>query len=238
MKSRLKLLNPDLNPAPRRRLLAAFDVDGTLTTIRDSWRFYHEALGTWAEASRNAERFFRGELSYEEWARLDVGLWRGIPLDRLLSLAREVPWREGAFRLAGLKREGYMLYASTTGVSLIARRAVEELGFDGYVANEVEVVGGRLTGGVVVRVEYGGKGEALRRLRNEVGAELVVAVGDGPPDVGMFEEADVAIALEPTGPEVAMAADVVVERGGLNAVVDLLQALPSCLKGATARRRP
>jgi phosphoserine phosphatase len=169
MKSRLKLLNPDLNPAPRRRLLAAFDVDGTLTTVRDSWRFYHEALGTWAEASRNAERFFRGELSYEEWARLDVGLWRGIPLDRLLSLAREVPWREGAFRLASLKREGYMLYASTTGLSLIARRAVEELGFDGYVANEVEVVGGRLTGGVVVRVEYGGKGEALRRLREEWG---------------------------------------------------------------------
>jgi cation transport ATPase len=54
----------------------------------------------------------------------------------------------------------------------------------------------------------------------------------------MFEEADVAIALEPTGPEVAMAADVVVERGGLNAVADLLQALPSCIRGAIARRRP
>lgn len=219
------------------RLLAVFDVDGTLTALRDSWRLYHQALGTWGPASKNAQRFFNGEISYEEWARLDVELWRGVPLERLEALAKAVPWRRGARRLVELKRVGYALYALTTGVSLIARRAVEELGLDGYLANDVEVEGGVLTGGVVVNVEYGGKGEALRRLRASLNADLVVAVGDGPPDVDMFAEADVAVAVEPSSPSVAWAADVVVRRGGLSSVVDLLLALPRCLKEATSGRR-
>ncbi|MEM4699635.1 MAG: HAD-IB family phosphatase [Candidatus Nezhaarchaeales archaeon] len=215
-------------------LLAAFDVDGTLTAVKDSWRYYHEALGTWGQASLNAQRFFNREISYEEWAELDVALWRGLPLERLAELARGIPWRGGAHRVAELKRRGYSLYALTTGLSLLARRAVEELGFDGYLANEVEVEGGALTGGVVVRVAYGGKGEALRRLREELGAEAVVAVGDGRSDLEMFAEADVAIAVEPDA-EAAYAADLVA--GSLEDAVDFLLALPSCLRLTSGRRR-
>ncbi|MCX8204856.1 MAG: HAD-IB family phosphatase [Candidatus Nezhaarchaeota archaeon] len=220
-------------------LLAAFDVDGTLTTIKDSWRYYHQALGTWGQASINAQRFFNREVSYEEWARLDVALWRGVPFRKLVELAVNIPWRKGAHRVAELKRKGYLLYALTTGLSLLAKRTVEELGFDGYLANEVEVEGGGgvLTGGVAVRVEYGGKGKALRRLREELGAEAVVAVGDGRSDVEMFAEADVAIAIEADA-EAAYVADLVFRRGELGGVVDFLSTLPRSLKATSVRKSP
>ena len=217
-----------------RRLVVVFDVDGTLTTLPDSWRYYHEALGTWSAAREHARLFFSGAISYDEWARLDVGLWRGTPISRIAELARRIPWRRGAELLARLKDLGYLLVAITTGLWELASRTLTELGFDHAVANRLEVDGrGLLTGSMEVNVEYWGKGEALRRLLEGLGqAELVVAVGDGRPDVKLFEVADVAVAFNPSSRDVEAYADVSIRSEGLEPVYWLLRGL-----ARSARRR-
>ena len=225
-----------------RRRVAVFDVDGTLTTIPDSWRYYHEALGTWSIAREHARLFFSGAISYDEWAKLDVGLWRGAPLSRVAELARSVPWRRGAELLARLKESGYLLIAITTGLWELASRTLTELGFDYAVANRLEVDGrGLLTGSMEVNVEYWGKGEALRRLLESIGhvePELVVAVGDGRPDVKLFEVADVAVAFNPSSRDVEAYADVSIRSEGLEPVYSLLRGLAcSARRRATTCRR-
>jgi len=202
-------------------------VDGTLTPVADSWRYYHKALGTWDQAKRHAELFFSGAIDYLEWARLDVGLWRGVSASRIAELAGSIPWRSGAWNLSRLKELGYTLIAITTGIWELASRTLAELGFDYVLANELEVVEGRLTGGVKVNVEYWGKGGALRRLLERLGIRpvLLVSVGDGGPDVEMFRMSDVAVAFNPWSQEVRAEADLCVSSDSLAPIIKLLTSL-------------
>ncbi|RLF16065.1 MAG: phosphoserine phosphatase [Thermoprotei archaeon] len=218
--------------------LAVFDVDGTLTNLADSWRFFHEKLGTWSKAKRHAELFFSGAIDYGKWAELDVGLWRGVNLDQMAKLAGSVSWRSGAERLSQLKEYGYKLIAVTTGISLLADRALRELGFDRVIANRLEVEGCVLTGKMKVEVEYWGKGVVLRRLMEEEGAEFTVVVGDGVPDVEMFKEPDVSVAFNPLSLKVKAASDITIRSEDLNLVVNLLVGLALSFRGrATIYRR-
>ena len=53
--------------------LAVFDVDGTLTRIESCWQFIHERLDTWEKGGKvNAQLYFSGKISYDDWARLDA----------------------------------------------------------------------------------------------------------------------------------------------------------------------
>lgn len=215
--------------------IAALDVDGTLTTTADSWRFLHEGLNTWSKARKHAQLFFSKAISYEEWARLDVGLWKNVSLNKLTELVHSISLRKGVEKLAELKNYGYKLVAITTSVSLIVERIAKRVGLDLFYANEVEVKNGLLTGEVKVGVEYGGKGEVLKKLKD--GAELTVAVGDGPPDIGMFEVVDVGISFNPTDREVKSSSDITVRSESLEPIVKLLVGLALSFKRASTYRK-
>jgi hypothetical protein len=62
--------------------LAVFDIDGTLRRVRDPWVHLHKHLGVADRACEFIPRWQRGEISYDEWARLDASLWRGVGLQQ------------------------------------------------------------------------------------------------------------------------------------------------------------
>ena len=62
--------------------LVVFDVDGTLIKVNSSGQFLHKKLGTWHKGKQHAKQFHQGTITYEEWAKLDVSLWKGLTIKK------------------------------------------------------------------------------------------------------------------------------------------------------------
>ncbi|HZE87937.1 MAG TPA: HAD family phosphatase [Verrucomicrobiae bacterium] len=213
---------------PAREPLRAvlFDLDGTLTPPRSSWQYLHERLGLWAgEAERIQERFRAGEISYEDFCRLDAEAWRGLPAARLRALCDEIPYHPGAAGLmASLRRRGVRTGIVSTGLTFLSDRVWRELAMDHAVANEIVEKAGVITGEVVIHVPHGGKDRALARFCGAFGLTpgSVAAVGDSPGDLSMFRAAGLAVAFNATDAAVERGADAVVPGEDLGALVNCL----------------
>ncbi|MDH5438084.1 MAG: phosphoserine phosphatase, partial [Candidatus Bathyarchaeota archaeon] len=72
--------------------LVVLDVDGTLIRTYSSWQHLHENLGTWEKGRRYAEQFHQGNITYEEWARLDAFLWKDLPLQQVQQIINNIPY--------------------------------------------------------------------------------------------------------------------------------------------------
>lgn len=214
--------------APPKIKLAVFDMDGTLTDCVSSWQYYHERLGIWdSEASVHQEQYHRGEISYEEFARLDAGHWKGLPLERLEEITAEVNFLPGVPQcLEQMKTElGLRLAVISSGLTVMTDRARLELGVDQVFANRLVIRDGLITGRVDVVVPIGGKGRVLELIQNRfrVRPEETVAVGDSRDDLDLFERAGLTVAVNPRHQELEEKADLVCNSGDFQAILDLLE---------------
>lgn len=210
--------------------LAVFDLDGTLKRERDPYVYLHRRLGTLEAADAFTAKGISGEISYEEWLRLDTGLWTGQPRALLVQHLRQNPYLPGAREtVAGLKARGVTVAIISSGLLLHAQMVAEELGIGPVLGNEISfdgegnaaVVNGRTT----VHVPYGGKQAVLRRLQADLGiapAETLAA-GDTRSDLGLFSLAAVAVAVQPDHPDVASAAHIILPDGDLSSLLPRLR---------------
>ena len=164
--------------------LTIVDLDGTLIEA-NSWQYLHERLGTWDLGRAHLERYRMGGMSYEEWARLDAGLWKGVALEDVERILGEIPVRVGADRLIGaLKTGGIRVGIVSAGLLPLAKRLADGLGMDFCLANDLEARGGRLTGGALVSVPLESKGEVMRGVCDSFGvpARECCSIGDSIHD--------------------------------------------------------
>jgi len=203
--------------------LGVFDVDGTLTSVESCWRFIHERLGTWRDVGeRNAELFFRGVISYDEWARRDVLLWKGKRLSEIRRIVHEVPYVDGIKEVFQfLRRRGIKIVLLSAGLSLMAERIAQDVGVDGYVANELEVVDGQLTGKVRIRVSVENKDKILRKILGKFGLEPkeCFAVGDDQTMIPVFQNVGLGIAFNPQNKEVCKYAKITIKKKDLREII-------------------
>ena len=203
--------------------LAVFDVDGTLTKVESCWRFVHEKLGTWEKGGkRNAELYFNRVISYEEWARLDASLWRGLSIEKIRGVISEIPYMDGVREVfSSLRENNVKIVLLTAGLSLLAERIAREIGVDDYVANELETENGRVTGRVKVRVSVSNKGEVLKELMKRFDAKPYecMAVGDDETMIPVFRKVDLSIALNPCNVKVEKQAKIVVKARNLKEII-------------------
>jgi phosphoserine phosphatase len=97
--------------------LVIFDVDGTILQSY-SWQYIHENLGTWNVAKEYSDQFFHNQITYEEWAQLDVALWKGQTSTKIREIIQQMPYTKGAKEtLATLKRNGIRIYLLSAGLS-------------------------------------------------------------------------------------------------------------------------
>lgn len=211
--------------------LAVFDLDGTLKEARDPYVYLHERLGTLEEAEAWTDKGLRGEISYEEWLRLDVGLWRGVRRAVLEGLLRQNPYVPGARALvAALKDRGVEVAVISSGLLFHADMVAAELDIEHTRANEVFFEGDAadpvVSGEVRAWVPFSEKGRVVRDLQAALKVEpaACLAVGDGSTDIPLFERAAVGVAVNPSRPEVAAAADIVLPELDLSSLVERLQA--------------
>jgi phosphoserine phosphatase len=194
--------------------LAIFDLDGTLKEARDPYVYLHERLGTLEASHAFFARGMAGEIPYEEWLRLDVGLWKGVPRARLEELLRANPYLPGVRELvAALRRAGVRVAIISTGLNVHAQLVADELGVDRVVANELYFEDGCCTGQARAWVPIGSKGLIVQQLQAEldVRPDECLAAGDTTSDVDMFGKVRLGVAVNPASDAVRRAAGLVLE---------------------------
>jgi phosphoserine phosphatase len=204
--------------------LIVMDVDSTLVQ-GEVIEMLAERAGCLAEVARVTESAMRGELDFEQSLRQRVALLEGLDATMLDRVYDAIVLAPGARTLVRtLKRLGYRFAIVSGGFSQITERIAADLGIDFAAANQLEVVGGRLTGRIVGPVvDRAGKAAALRRFAAEVGVPeaATVAIGDGANDLDMLAAAGLGIAFN-AKPVVQKAADTAVNVPYLDSIMYLL----------------
>jgi phosphoserine phosphatase len=207
--------------------LVAFDMEGVLTADPTVWEIVHCKLGTWqSHGLPYWEAYRAGKLEYDEFARMDVGVWAGVPVDLLREAAAEVALMHGCAELLGALREaGAHVAIISNGLLCVAERFRDEFGVEHVFANRVVTEDAKLTGGLEILVPYVSKGDVLRGLAQKlgVGKDGIASVGDSDSDIAMFRESGLGVAFRPVTRSVSSAADHV-EHGDLRGLIGLLTA--------------
>lgn len=207
--------------------MIVFDVDGTLTKANSSWRFLHEKLGTWTRGKQNAELFFQGKITYDEWAQLDASLWKNQPLRKVQQMVNKVPYVNGAKEvIETLKKRDVIVALLSAGLSLFSEKIERELKIDYSLSNELIVRNDFLTGKVKVNVSLNNKDEALNHVlhRFNVKPDGCCTVGDDESLIPLFRKVALGIAFNPCSEEVEKNAGIVIKSK------DLRDILPHILK--------
>ena len=131
----------------------------------------------------------------------------------------------GAEELMDFCREnGILTYIITSSFTPIASFVADRLGMTGFVANDIEVVNGVITGNVTGPaggriLDAEGKRRTLEILCASHGVRMkeTLTCGYGMNDVGMVQAARIGVAFHGT-PALAQTADLRIRRGGLDTV--------------------
>ena len=208
----------------RTKRLIVFDVDSTLVQ-GEVIEMLATRAGREAEVRAVTEAAMRGEIEFAESLHRRVAMLEGLAASCLDQVGDALELTPGArTTVRTLKRLGYRCGVVSGGFRPIIARLVDDLGLDFAAANDLEVVGGRLTGRVRGPViDRAGKAAALRRFAEEAGVPLTqtVAVGDGANDLDMLAAAGLGIAFN-AQPVVAAAADTALSHPYLDAVLFVL----------------
>ncbi len=204
--------------------LIVMDVDSTLVQ-GEVIEMLAEHAGCLDDVARVTEAAMRGELDFEQSLRERVALLEGLDVSALDKVYDAIVLSPGARTMVRtLKRLGYRFAIVSGGFSQVTDRIAADLGIDFAAANELEVVGGKLTGRIVGPVvDRAGKADALRRFAAEVGVSeaATVAIGDGANDLDMLAAAGLGVAFN-AKPVVQQAADTAVNVPYLDAIMYLL----------------
>jgi phosphoserine phosphatase len=205
--------------------LVVFDVDGTLTKHKSVWWRLHEAFGTTKEGGIYFDQYFAGEISYQEWADLDAGLWKHKPVEVVMDLVRNTELVPGAKEaVEALHKKGIHTAILSGGLDLMADHIASRVGIDYVLTNKLEQNSGMLTGRVEVLVGWGEKVKEIKMINDHFKIPLsqTAFVGDGKNDISVFSVVGLSIAYNPEHDEVAEAADFTVRDNDLRAVVPLI----------------
>jgi len=205
--------------------LVAFDLDGVLVDGTGSWSDVHKALGT-DKLSRNHGRdFYNGKITFDEWARKDTDLWKGVDFDRIREALYKTKLMNGAQETISTLREwGYRTAIISGGLQILADRVREDLGIDYAIANRLLFKDNKLCG-IDQRVDFKGKGRILERIikENRIERDETVAVGDYINDIPLFEAAGYSIAFNPKDDRLLAYADEVIMEKDLTMILPLLK---------------
>lgn len=204
--------------------LIVMDVDSTLIQ-GEVIEMIAAHAGCEAQVAEITERAMGGELDFEQSLRERVKLLAGVPATALDEVYDAIVLAPGARTMVRtLRRLGYRFAIVSGGFTQITDRLADDLGIHFARANELEIVDGRLTGGIVGDVvDRSGKARALREFAAEVGVSeaATIAIGDGANDLDMLNAAGLGIAYN-AKPMVRDAADTAVNVPYLDAILYLL----------------
>jgi phosphoserine phosphatase len=204
--------------------LVVMDVDSTL--IQDEViELLAAHAGQAAEVARVTDAAMRGELDFEASLRARVGLLAGLDAGAVDAVRAAVRLTPGARTLIRtLQRLDHEIAIVSGGFTQITDFLAAELNLDHSCANTLEIVDGKLTGGLVGPiVDRAYKAQMLREFATRAGVPLsrTVAIGDGANDLDMLATAGLGVAFN-AKPLVRRAAHAAINVPYLDALLFLL----------------
>jgi phosphoserine phosphatase len=202
------------------RKLLIMDVDSTLIQ-QEVIELLAAYAGKREEVTAVTEAAMRGELDFAQSLHARVAVLAGLQADVVDAVRAEVQLSDGAAELvAAFKAAGHVVAVVSGGFNQILQPIAEGLGLDYWIANELEIVDGALTGKVLGDViDRAAKEKYLREwaAAEDIPMEHTIAVGDGANDLDMLGAAGIGVAFN-AKPAVRAAADAVVNMPYLDAV--------------------
>jgi len=184
--------------ARRAKRIVLLDMDSTLIQ-EEVIDLIAEKYGVGAQVSEITEAAMRGELDFSGSLAARVALLTGAETSILEEVKREITLTPGARTLIRtLHRLGHKVGVVSGGFINVIEPLLKELNIDFYRANNLEIIGDKLSGKITGKViDREAKAEALREFANSEGVSLAqtIAIGDGANDLGMLEIAGVGIAF-------------------------------------------
>lgn len=206
----------------REKKMLISDMDSTMIKVEciDELADY---AGLKDQISDVTERAMRGELDFIEALRGRVALLKGLSEQAIADALNErVVLMEGARILVQTMRaRGAHCVLVSGGFTHFTGPVAEMLGFHEAHSNVLGLEGGKLTGEVVGDiVDSSRKAQLLGEIAtaHELGAEQVLAVGDGANDIPMIEQAGLGIAYH-AKEKARAAADASVSHNDLTALL-------------------
>ena len=182
----------------KARGLCVLDVDGTLIEEEVIDLLGKEA-GCEKEVAQLTAQAMRGELDFESSLKKRVSLLKGLSIDAFDKIYHELHLSENAVQfIKTLKESQIEVGLVSGGFTIIVEKLAKEFGIPLFVANQLEISDGHLTGnliGPVISREV--KEETLVSWANrlEVPLECTIAIGDGANDLKMLKRAGLGIAF-------------------------------------------
>ncbi|QCT19789.1 phosphoserine phosphatase [Jejubacter calystegiae] len=204
--------------------LLVMDMDSTAIQI-ECIDEIAKLAGTGDEVAEVTERAMRGELDFTASLRQRVATLKGADVRILGQVLEQLPLMPGLVSLV-LKLEalGWKVAIASGGFTFFADHLRERLHLCEAVANQLEIVDGKLTGeviGTVVDAKF--KASTLTRLAKQynIAPEQTVAIGDGANDLPMLKRAALGVAYH-AKPKVNEKAGVTIRHASLMGVFCIL----------------
>jgi phosphoserine phosphatase len=217
----------DVNAVPaenrRKRILIA-DMDSTMIPV-ECIDEVADFAGVKAEVSEITERAMAGDLDFEGALRARMALIKGLPEQALAQVyADRIQLNPGARVLVRtMSANGAHTALVSGGFTYFTERVAEAAGFAEHRANRLVIENGVLAGTVTDPIlGQAAKLEALTGIAEThgVGADAVLAVGDGANDISMIKAAGLGVAYR-AKPALATKAKAVIRHSDLAALLHL-----------------
>lgn len=183
----------------RRKKLLICDMDSTIVTS-ETLDDIAAAAGIGEQVSQITDRAMRGELDFRQALDERVSLLKGLSETLLHKISETVQYNSGAdILLRRAKQNGMRCVLVSGGFEPIVKAVAEDLGFDRYVCNRMQIADGQLTGKVMEPVvDASTKLSVLKEECQSLGIKLEEAcsIGDGANDLPMLQAAGLGTAFQ------------------------------------------
>lgn len=190
-----------VNPAEHRkkRLLLA-DMDATIV-VGETLDDLAAQIGKGEETAAITALAMRGELDFADSLHRRVALLGGVPEQSLHETRDRLCLSPGALSLvAGMRGAGAICVLVSGGFTFFTAEIAKRVGFHHHHGNVLNIENGVLTGRVAEPVLGRDAKRALLQhymVTLGIGADSVLAIGDGANDLGMLELAGLGIGYHP-----------------------------------------
>ncbi|MDQ6994192.1 MAG: phosphoserine phosphatase SerB [Mariprofundaceae bacterium] len=219
-------MKPILTPTLSKPGLLFMDMDSTLIQC-ECIDEIADFLGIKSDISAITERAMRGELDFSCSLIERVKLLAGLDANVLEEVYQErIKLTDGAETLIQtVQAHGWKVGLVSGGFTYFTQRFQQRLNLDFTASNTLDIQDGKLTGKLLGHiVDAACKRASLihQAEKHGIAMEQTVAIGDGANDLPMLHEAALGIAFH-AKPTVQKEADVAINVGGLDRVLDFLK---------------
>jgi phosphoserine phosphatase len=208
-----------------KKYLLVLDVDSTMIE-QEVIELLADRVGLRDQVRILTDKAMAGEIDFREALLQRVGLLKGLSEEVFQDILAEIKITEGVPELvSSIHASNGMVGAISGGFSQVLEPLAHSLGLDFFLANNLEVVDGLITGkisGHIVDAEM--KARTLLHWAQQYGFDVddTIAIGDGSNDIPMLKASGFGVAFRPKD-VLRPHADLIIEGNSLAPVIAELE---------------